>query len=298
MSNFAPEAHVQQYTTRTGYLLQQMGSKFMQGCRVENFVGKQAQVVQQFGLVEATEIVSRHADTQLTDTPMTSRWIRPSDWGVADMIDKEDLVRSLTDPKSELAMSQAMALGRKRDDVILSSMYGSNFTGQDGSTPLTFAADGGTVLAVNPLSATQMRVIRKTFRNLEVDLDRETLMWAITADEEEDLFAMPEYINGQAGGSPFGANATNNAQPLVDGRIRPFLGFNFFTCERIPVNGSGQNRTLAWVKRGAVFGIWNELQTSTDLRPDKWNNVQVMTKGSWGFTRTEGGLFVEAPAAP
>jgi hypothetical protein len=298
MSNFAPEAHIQQYTNRTGVLLQQMGSKLKAGCRVESYTGKQAQVVVQYGAVEGTEIVNRHADTQLTDTPMTSRWIRPSDWGVADMVDREDLIRSLTDPKSELAMVQAMGLGRKQDDLILSGMYGTNFTGQDGATSTTFAADGGTVLPVNPISAAQMRLIRKTFRNAEVDLDREVLIWALTADEEEDLFAISEYINGQQSGSPFTYHTTNNAQPLVDGRIRPFLGFNFITCERIPVNGSNQNRTMAWVKRAAVFGNWNTLQVDVGPRADKWNNMQVATKGSWGFTRTEGAMFVEAPAAP
>lgn len=291
MSNQAAEAHVQQYTTRTGYLLQQMGSKFQPWCRTESYTGKAAQVVQQFGLVEATEIVNRHADTQLTDTPMTSRWIRPSDWGVADMVDKEDLIRSLTDPKSDLAMVQAMGMGRKKDDLVLAGMYGSNFVGQDGGTSVTFAADGGTVLPANPISAAQMRLIRKTFRNAEVDLDREQLVWAITADEEEDLFAMAEYINASAA-------TTNPDKPMADGRIRPFLGFNFFTCERIPVNGSSQNRTMAWVKRGAVFGEWNGLQVMVDRRPDKWGNMQVATKGSYGFTRTEGALFVEAPAAP
>ena len=289
MSNFAPEAHVQQYTTRTGYLLQQMGSKLMRGMTVESYTGKQAQVIQQFGAVDPTEIVNRHADTMLSDTPITSRWIRPSDWGVADMIDKEDLIRSLTDPRSELAATQAMGLGRKQDDLILAGMYGTNFTGQDGGTSTTFAADGGTTLAVGALSLARMREIRKTFRNAEVDLDREMMCWAITADEEEDLFAIAEYAN---------AEQYSNAKAWVDGVIRPFLGFNFIQCERIPVNGSSQNRTIAWIKRGARFGNWNTLQVEVDKRPDKWGNVQVMSKGSWGFTRTEGGLFVEAPAAP
>ena len=289
MSNYAPEAHVQQYTTRTGYLLQQMGSKLMRGMTVESYTGKAAQVIQQFGAVDPTEIVNRHADTQLSDTPMTSRWIRPSDWGVADMIDKEDLIRSLTDPRSELAAVQAMGLGRKQDDLILAGMYGTNFTGQDGGTSVTFATDGGTTLAAAALSLARMREIRKTFRNAEVDLDREMLCWAITADEEEDLFAISEYAN---------AEQYSNAKALVDGVIRPFLGINFIQCERIPVNGSSQNRTIAWAKRGARFGNWNTLQVEVDKRPDKWGNVQVMSKGSWGFTRTEGALFVEAPAAP
>ena len=163
MFTSAPEAYVQQYTSRTGFLLQQMGSKLVQACMPESYTGKAAQVVAQFGSVEAQEIVNRHADTILADTPMTSRWIRPSDWGTADMVDKEDVIRSLIDPKSSLSGVQAMALGRKQDDIILSGVYGSNFTGQDGGTSLTFAADGGTVLPVNPLSATQMRIMRKTW---------------------------------------------------------------------------------------------------------------------------------------
>lgn len=291
MSNFADEAHIQQYTTRTGFLLQQMGSKFQPWCRTESYVGKAAQVIQQFGLVEASEIVNRHADTVLTDTPQTSRWIRPSDWGVADMVDKNDLIRSLVDPKSELAMTQAMGMGRKKDDLIIAGMLGTNYVGKDGQTAVSLATDGGVVLPVNPISTAQMKLIRKTFRNAEVDLDREQIVWAITADEEEDLFGIAEYINSSAA-------TTNPDKPMMDGRIRPFMGFNFFTCERIPVNGSAQNRTIAWIKRGAVFGEWNSLQVDVDKRPDKWGNMQVATQGSYGFTRTEGALFIEAPAAP
>lgn len=286
MSDFASEAHIEQYTARTAHLLQQQGSKLMMGVTTMGFQGKAAQVVQQYGAIEAQAITSRHANTVLSSTPQTSRWIRPSDWGVADMVDREDLLRSLTDPKSDFARAQAMGMGRKQDDIILDGIFGVNYTGEGGATSVTATADG--VLAEpaggTGLTLAKLKTIRRNFQAAEVDLDREPLYMAITSAEVEGLFTISEYINGES---------FNNAKPLTDGRLRPFMGINFLVTERLPVDGAGATRCPVWVKRGVVFGSWGGLMTSVDKRADKWGNVQVMTKGTFGATRTEGELVQE-----
>jgi hypothetical protein len=281
MSQQANEAHVQEYTTRTEHLLQQRGSKLFSMARQMGFVGKAAQVVQQYGAVEAQEIVNRHADTVLTDTPQTSRWIRPSDWGVADMVDKQDLIRSLTDPKSDFALAQAMGLGRKQDELFIAAALGTNFTGEDGGTSVTAAADG--VLVVDSagtarLTTDKLRETRKNFAAAEVDLDREMLFFAYTAEQEEDILGLSEAITIDS----------NSSRILVDGKVRPFLGFNFIRCELLEVNASSNRRCIAWAQSGIVAGTWDGISADVGKRPDKWNNIQVATTGTFGVTRTEG----------
>jgi len=290
MSNQASEAHVQEYTTRTEHLLQQYGSKLFSKARQASYTGKAAQVVQQYGAVEAQEIVNRHADTVLTNTPQTSRWIRPSDWGVADMVDDEDLIRSLTDPKSDFAMAQVNGLGRKQDDLFIEAALGSNFTGEDGGTSVTASADGVLTVLVNSsgLTIDKMREVRENFAAAEVDLDREMLYWAITSAQEDDLLGIPEYQSIDY----------NASRTLVDGKIRPFMGFNFVRCERLGVDGSADTRTIAWAASGIVAGTWNGISTQVAPRPDKWNNIQVATKGTFGATRTEGAKVQEILCTP
>lgn len=288
MSEFASQAHVMEYTTRTEHLLQQRGSKLLPYVTQHSFMGKNAQVVQQFGAIEVQEIVNRHADTVLTSTPQTSRWLRPSDWGSADMVDKEDLIRSLTDPKSDLSMAQAMALGRKQDDVIINGLLGSNFTGEDGATTVTASTDGvGVDSTAGIMSLAKLRIVREAFMAAEVDLDRDQIILAMTSAQFDQLLGETNAISIDY----------QNEKPLASGQFRSLLGFHFVHCERLPLNSGGtRHRCIAWVKSGAHFGTWNSLETNVDKRPDKWNNFQVMTKGSFGACRTEGSKVYEVLA--
>jgi len=285
MSNQASEAHIQTYTARVGHLLQQRGSKLMSGVSTESHTGKSAQVVQQYGAVEAMEITDRHADTELTSTPQTSRWVRPSDWGVADMVDKEDLIRSMTDPKSDFAMAQTMGLGRKQDDLIIDAIFGSNFTGEDGGTSVTATADGQTSVPSGGAGMTvaKLRTAKKNLMAAELDLDHEMLYMALTAEQIDDLYTETQIVSIDY----------NSNKVLVDGRVQSFMGWNFIHCERLTVDGASARRCPGWAKSGLVFATWNGIETSTDRRPDKWNNWQVMSKGTWGATRTEGAKTVE-----
>jgi len=285
MSQEASEAHIQTYTAKVAHLLQQRGSKLMPGVMTESHTGKAAQVVQQYGAVEAQEITDRHADTELSDTPQTSRWVRPSDWGVADMVDKEDLVRSLTDPKSDFAMAQTMGLGRKQDDILIAALLGSNFIGEDGGTSVSASSDGVTVVVANSqgLTVEKLREAKKNLMAAEVDLDHDTLYMALTAEQIDNLYTETQVVSIDY----------NSNKVLVDGRVQSFMGWNFLHCERLTVNGSSERRCIGWAKSGVVFASWNGLESHTDRRPDKWNNWQVMTKGTFGATRTEGEKVVE-----
>jgi hypothetical protein len=42
-----------------------------------------------------------------------------------------------------------------------------------------------------------------------------------------------------------------------------------------------------YCKSGVVLGVWNDLQTSVDRRPDKRNSWQVYVTGTFGATRVE-----------
>ncbi len=56
------------------------------------------------------------------------------DYEYADLIDKQDQVRTLIDPTSSYAQAAAFALGRSMDDEIISAVSGNAFSGETGST--------------------------------------------------------------------------------------------------------------------------------------------------------------------
>lgn len=280
MSNFIDVMHVKQYASRIQLLVQQRGSKLASCCMQESYTGKSAQVVQQVGSVEATEILGRHSDTELTDTPHAARWVKPRHFGVADMVDEEDLEKILTSPQSTYAMAQQAALGRKWDDIIIAAALGSNFIGEDGTTTVTAANDGvDTVLAGGVgLTVEKLREAKKNLMANEVDLDNEELWCAITAAQHDNLLGQTQVVSGDFNKPVFS----------TDGKIERFFGINFKHCERLTTNGSSERQVLMWAKSGMCAATWNGIRTRVRERPDKWDNVQVATKSSFGATRIEG----------
>ena len=100
MSFQVTTAFVQQYSTNVQLLLQQRGSRLRDCVTVGSYTGKAAKAVEQIGEVTAQARTSRHADTPLISTPHDARWVHPTDYEWADMIDDQDKLRMLIDPTS------------------------------------------------------------------------------------------------------------------------------------------------------------------------------------------------------
>ena len=291
MSDPITTAFVQQYTSNVAFLLQQMGSRF-RGLVMEGaHVGKAAVVVEQFGSTAAQKKISRHSDTPLIQVPQDRRWVYPTDYEWADLIDDQDKLRLLIDPTSPLAQAGAMALGRSIDDEIVGAFFGTAYTGESGGTAVTFpsaqdvaATVGGTSGNVG-LNVDKLRSARRLLRKAEVDLDNEQAHCMIDAEKENDLLNQAQIIN-----------ADYNARPvLTDGKLASYLGFDFHHSERIP----GGDTSLAspsitsghdipvWVSSGMHLGMWNDINGRIDPRADKSYSTQVYAKGTFGATRVE-----------
>ena len=279
-------AHLNTYANIIQLLLQDRGRKLSPGINIRSYTGKGVRVVDQVDVVEATEIIGRHTDTEITDPDQTARWAFPRDWGVASMIDKEDLIRMMTDPQSEFAEAQMKSIGRKHDDAVIDAFFTDTAkVGQDGTETITFSADGGTQVAAGGVGMTvaKLRAAKKALMANEVDIDNDELWCGLTAEQHDDLLTETQAINLDYTNKPV----------LVEGAITSFMGFRFLHSERFTVDGSADRRCPAWAKSGMVLGLWNAIETDVSKRADKWNNLQIMAKSTFGATRTEGKKIVE-----
>ncbi len=285
MSQEVIEFNYIDYKTTVTHLLQQRGSRLRMAVTQDSYHGKSGKSVNQIGVVAATKVVSRHADTALIDTPHDARWVYPTDYVIADMVDSEDKLRIIADPTGPYAQAQAMALGRSMDDEIIAAFFGSSKTGEDGGTSVTFASEGGGTIAVGGtgLTVAKLRDAKKSFLAAEVDIDTDPLFCAISAEQHDDLLSETQAINLDY----------TNRPVLVDGRITAFMGFNFIQSERLGVDSSAYRRVPCWAKSGMHLGIWNDIDVSVDRRPDKNNGIQVLAKATCGATRLEGQKIVE-----
>lgn len=283
---------VQQYSTNIQLLLQQKGSKLRDAVTVNSYVGKAAKAVEQVGAVEPVKNQSRHSDTPLISTPADARWVYPNDYDWADLIDDQDKLRMLIDPTSSYVQNGVYALGRAQDKEIIAGLFGSSNTGENGSTAVAFPSAQQVAVTTGSSAATglniaKLREAKKKLMAANVDIDNDPLYVAITAAEHDALLNEAQVIS-----------MDYNAKPvLVDGKVTSFMGFQFIHTELLTTDGDGYRRIPVWAKSGMHLGMWNDIKTSIDRRPDKRNAYQVYVTGTYGATRLEEKKVVEIKCA-
>lgn len=301
-------AQVQQYSTNVGMLLQQMGTRLRGAVNNYALMGKAATVLEQFGAVSPVINLPRHADTPVLDVPQDRRWAYPTDVEFGALIDDQDKLRLLIDPTGPYTTAAVNALGRGIDDVILSAFFNANNTGENGSTSTStlyaynsnsqsVAATTGAAAATG-MNIAKLRAAKRKLLEADLDIDNDQLFCVITAKQHDDLLNEAQAVSLDY----------NNRPVLVEGKITSFMGFNFIHSERIP-GGSGWNTSLnpaitssdadgsyvastrwmvpVFAKSGMGLGIWGDIATSVDRRPDKRNATQVYSKMTVGSTRLE-----------
>lgn len=292
MSNAIPVHFVQSYSTNVSMLLQQKGGKLASSVTQGSYVGKAAKAVEQVGAVKPVKNLSRHSDTPLISTPGDARWVFPNDYEWADLIDDQDKLRMLIDPQSAYTMNAVNSMRRAQDDEILQSFFAASATGENGTISTAFPA--GQIVGVNTggtnsnLNVAKLRAVRRLFMAAGVDLDTDKIYMAITASDHDSLLNETQVVS-----SDFNTRPT-----LVDGRVTYFMGINFipveftdassYAAETVSALTSGSNRLLpAWVTGGVHLGMWNDVTTRVDQRPDKRYSTQVYCKTTVGATRLE-----------
>jgi hypothetical protein len=276
MSNEILDWSVIDYKSTVEALLQQRGSKFRMCVMEDSYHGKSGAAVNQIGAVNAQLRTTRHADTPLIETPHDKRWVYPSDYEWADLIDDQDKLRVIADPTSPYAINGAMSMGRAMDDLIIAAATGTSKTGEDGSTSTAFPSAQTATTTSGGLTVAKLREAMQLLIAAEVDVDNEPLYCAIGAQQHDDLLGETQAVSLDYTNKPV----------LVDGRIKAFMGFNFIDSQRLALSGTDRT-VVTWAKSGLHLGIWNDINVEISDRPDKSHSTQVYVKGTFGATRVE-----------
>lgn len=277
-------ASVQQYKANVELLLQQNDSRLAGAVTTGSHVGKAASVVEQFGSATAQLKTGRHSDTPLLDLSQDKRWVFPSDYEWASLIDNQDQLRAIVDLTSPYATAGAAAMNRAKDDVILAAIHGTNYTGENGTTPESFGTlgsgtydvgvnTGGTASALNVAKLQSGVRILMTANKGEI---MEPVYGAISSYEHDSLLKEVQVANKDYG----------NSAVLVDGKVRRFMGVDFILTERLTIT-SGNRLVPLWLKSGVYLGMWQDLVAEITKRADKSYATQVYLAMTIGATRTQ-----------
>ena len=285
--------HSEEYSSNVNLLAQQMDSRFRGAVTVNNVTGKGAQMMNQVGSVRAQKRTSRNADTPLIPVPHDARWVIPSDYEWADLIDYQDDigVRSIVSFESSYVQAGAAASNRAIDDEIMAAIFSETTkTGEGGDTTTdwaTFVAattQNKVVHGSTGLNAAKIKSGLKALRSHNVDLTSEPVFCAITSEQIEDLQLEDQYINYD-----FSDERALNGSA---GTIKPFLGVRFIHYEDVTKTGSTW-RVPMWVPSGVGLGVFSDIKGRVSERNDKSYAKQVYTCTTIGATRLEENKVVE-----
>jgi Phage capsid protein len=281
MSFQVDTALVNAYRSNIEIQFQQKGSRLRPYVRVESQKAE-FEFYDRIGPTDAIEVSSRHADTPLISTPHDRRRVSLRDFDWADMVDRADKIRMLADPTSSYSQNAVYAFGRKMDDIIVESAFGTAYSGKTGSTAVVWPAgqeiaanyvESGAPAASN-LTIGKLRRARYMLDANEALEDGEDLVAVVHASQIQALLRQTEVTSADY----------NNVKALVEGKIDTFMGFRFVRMNRLPK--SGNNRSCLFFARGGLLAaIGYDIMVDVGPRRDKRNSIQVYVCMNMGATR-------------
>ena len=286
MSTEVNKAFVNKYRSNFIHLAQQKGSRLRNFVRVNEGVVGKADHHDRLGSTAAQKMTSRHADTPLISTPHSRRKVVMEDYNWADLVDKADKIKMLSDPGSEYMTAGVWAMGRTIDDLILAAMTGNatSVSSTDATSSVALPSAQKIAHGSAGMTMAKLREARKILRAADIDQD-EDLYLAISADKIDDLFA--------ESGTPIISVDYNEKKPLVEGSISYFMGFNLIHTERLGNDSNDNQQVMAWAKSGVGLSVGQNIETKISERPDKNYSMQVYAQMSLGATRIQDNHVVE-----
>lgn len=285
MSNEINKAFVQQFSANIIHLAQQKGSRLLDAVMQKDINGKYAHF-DRVGLLVAQEKTTRHAEVSYQDTPHSRRRVTIADFYAVDLVDDEDEVRLLIDPKSAYAKTMAWSLGRKIDDLILEAATG-NSTSVD-------SADAGSNVAL-PSS----QVVDEDFGTADSNLTLVKLIEAKRIMDGNDVDPSDErryVVNADALANLLNDTTITSAdynalKPLVNGEIDRYLGAGVVRIERLRGTADGTDtdpvQCLYMAKSGMGFAKGRDISVKMDKIPERHYATQVYASMTGGSVRIE-----------
>jgi len=284
-----PEHYTTQFDSNWKHLVQQKNSKLKEYVTIDSIEGKEKSY-NQIDATSMTQITDRSKDTRISDQAMAKRWIRPTQYDCAKLVDEwdEQLLGEVVLPTSPIIQSHAQAYARTCDTIIIGALGGTAYTGTTGTTATVLPA--GQKVAVNyvesgtaansGLTIAKLRAAKFLFDSNEIDEEEERIM-VVSAKQLQDLLRTVEATSADY----------NSVRALVDGALNTFMGFKFRRSQLL-TKVSTVRSCYAYVKSGVILAE-RGLKTHMDVRTDLSHSLQIRSVASLAAVRMEEKKVVE-----
>lgn len=276
MSDQITTAMEQEYKSGWMRLVQQKGSRLRSAVREETVDGEFA-YFDQIGATAAAKRQARHGDTPLMNTPHSRRQVGLEDYEWSDLIDGQDVVRTVQDPTNAYAANAADAMLRAMDDVIIAAATGTAKTGKTGSSSVALPSGSKIAVAASGLTLAKLLAAKENMDAYENDPDERRFI-ALRAKDVTTLLNTTQITSSDY----------NTVKALVAGQIDTFLGFTFIRTQRLITSTDGSSvACLAWRQSALLLAVGANPVGRVGERADKSYATQVYHKMTIGATRME-----------
>jgi hypothetical protein len=268
-------SYVNMFEDNIRLLVQQKGTKFRNTVEVDTDFTGEHKFYDQLGADTMTERTARNQDTPIDPPNHQRRRISARDFVHARLLDKEDELKMLADPKGKYTLSAVHAASRQMDDVVIEAFNATAYTGKAGGTEVSF--DSNNQIAAGGTGLTKAKILSAKLILDDNDVD----------DEDRYLACAPQQIIDLLNTVEVGSSDYNTVKTLVDGQVDTWLGFKFIKSTRLGVDGSSSRLVYCWHKWAIKLAIQKEATANLDIRPDKNRAWQIMVTMSIAATRLE-----------
>jgi hypothetical protein len=213
---------VKQFESNLRHLAQQSVTALRPYC-IEKHPGADSV---QFPLIGKQVLVAkstRQKATPVYDTPFSNRVATPSTFQGSDVVEHEDDVQLLIDPKSGIAQALASACKRKIDSILIAAMNASAADSAAGSNALPAGQQLGgatTAFSFDLVTATQ-----ELFLSNDID-----------PDVEKIALISPNCVRKMMGWKECTSSDYVNAKALAsDGIVRKWMGYTWISSNLLPL---------------------------------------------------------------
>ncbi len=260
---------------------QQLISKFREKCVVKTGVQGSSKA---FGYVDketARTKAGRMQDT-IWDDASANRVTAYMEFKYkALMMDIEDELQVIADPKSSYVTTSLAALRRDIDSKFLAALRGDKFTGRNGTTVTTLPNSQKIAAGAAGLTLVKLINTLELFNDADVD-----------EMDEKYIAIAPQQLSNLLNITEIKSSDYNTLKALVPGKVANFMGFNF-TVSTLLAKTAATRFCMAWSKSGAGIALGKDIVGRVDEVQSKHYNWATYASMFIGATRIQDVKVVE-----
>ena len=268
-------AFIEQYKDNVIQLAQQKFSKLRQHIMEESGTGK-AFNHERLDSTDAIEKTGRRVETVFVDDTWDRRVTTPRTFTHTMTIEHEDKVKLIVNPESAYTESQAMAMARQYDDLIIEAATGNALDG-DGN-PVSFPAGQVVGDGTDSISFDMITEVQEVFMTNEIDMDVPKIM-IVGPTQIRKLLQLTEQTSADF------VRREALQKLSAYGIVPNWMGFTWINSNRLLIPSVGELSCLAFTKKALSLVVNQDIFVRVGENPSFSYMIQLFSQFTAGCSR-------------